>query len=86
MDGDEDWTKVADTTNRPYSSAPWYQLYPLHLMKNGNWVMYKEFSKELYEADLEMHTKKWVHAYHQNNIVITQRGIYTETLGINMFN
>ncbi|KAJ9559108.1 hypothetical protein OSB04_013722 [Centaurea solstitialis] len=87
MDGDGDWTKVTDTFNRPDCFPLWIALYPLHLTKNGNWVMHLKFYglKTLYEADLQMHTKKCVYMYHRDAIVITQRGIYTETLGINMF-
>ncbi|KAI3696582.1 hypothetical protein L6452_28971 [Arctium lappa] len=85
-DGDGDWTKVVDTYNSPRSFPPWFMLYPLHLMKNENWVMNEKRLKEIYVADLEMHTKKEVYSYYRNNMFITPAAKYTETFGISMFN
>ncbi|KAI3715081.1 hypothetical protein L6452_22048 [Arctium lappa] len=54
MDEDEDWRKVV--TYFPISSFPWYQ-QPLHVMKNGNWLMHSKEKGYVYKADLEKNTK-----------------------------
>ncbi|KAJ9539723.1 hypothetical protein OSB04_026229 [Centaurea solstitialis] len=86
MDGEEDWTKVVTTYNLPNSHPRWFILHPLHLMKNGNWVMHVKRLEEFYEADLEMRTKKEVYSYSRNAVFITPKGKYIETLGINLSN
>ncbi|KAJ9559216.1 hypothetical protein OSB04_013830 [Centaurea solstitialis] len=88
MDGDRDghgdWTKVADA-DPSKQHCPWPSLWPIHLMKNGNRMMYFETGNAIYEADLETLTTKMVYECDKYTYRFHQ-GAYTETLGIKMFN
>ncbi|KAJ9542152.1 hypothetical protein OSB04_028658 [Centaurea solstitialis] len=60
MDGDREWTKVVSCCGR-LSKRGFYQ--PLHVMKNGNWLVGSRRKGCFYEVNLEMKTTKEVCAY-----------------------
>ena len=81
IDGDGDWTKMV--TYNPL----FYNLQSvLHLMKNGNWIIYSEFG--ISKVDVEKNIEEKLRSYTNimNKIVVHPTGKYMETLGVNLLN
>ncbi|KAJ9542003.1 hypothetical protein OSB04_028509 [Centaurea solstitialis] len=57
MDGDGEWTKVVSCCHTLFK---YMDNQPLHLMKNGNWLVGSADERYAYEVDLEMKTRKRV--------------------------
>ena len=76
MGGDGDWRKVVITV-WPLESFPSYQQPPLHVMKNGNWVVHSNGKGCVYEVDLEKHTKDELCSY--TGMHVLAGGKYIET-------
>ncbi|CAH1426826.1 unnamed protein product [Lactuca virosa] len=78
MDGDGDWTKVVNY--RPMSSDLWNK-YPLHLMRNGNWLMHALIGGGIVQLDMDKQTTDVVYPNMIDmGIYITLRGKYIETI------
>ncbi|KAJ9565106.1 hypothetical protein OSB04_001072 [Centaurea solstitialis] len=60
MDGDGEWTEVVSCCHTLRRHVA-YQ--PLHVMKNGNWLVSKGVVNYAYEVDLETKTTKKVCSY-----------------------
>ncbi|KAJ9542004.1 hypothetical protein OSB04_028510 [Centaurea solstitialis] len=57
MDGDGEWTKMVSCCHTLFKGVPYK---PLHLMKNGNWLMASRDNGDALEVDPEMKTGKKV--------------------------
>ncbi|KAI3815231.1 hypothetical protein L1987_14892 [Smallanthus sonchifolius] len=52
MDGDGEWTKVVT-----YSEKWWFEKGPVHMMRNGNWMMHSEYDGYFCQIDMEKNVK-----------------------------
>ena len=77
MDGDGEWTKVLSCCHR-LSKCDFYQ--PLHVMKNGNWLVGSIRNGYVYEVDLEMKTTKNVCTPTDGPMDFLRGGKFVETI------
>ncbi|KAL7602119.1 hypothetical protein Lser_V15G23505 [Lactuca serriola] len=78
MDGDGDWTKVVNY--RPMSIYLWHE-YPMHLMRNGDWLMHsRKIGGGILQLDMDKQTTDVVYPNMNTGIYIPLRGKYIETI------
>lgn len=76
MDEDGEWENVE--TYRLVFSSPWF-LRPLHVMKNGNWLMNSNDGDCMYKVDLEKNINDISCWYSGDCVCFILKGKYVET-------